>query len=314
MASGPPAAAAAPEATSAPHAAYAAEADSHAALAADEDGFVPMARMAEVLEFAVPLADAEDAVCAGGTGAKARLAAVLEELRVVQAERRDAMRAKPEVVELCQAAIEDGKQSTLLYDVSFGIIAKSSTAAMDRYHAAAAKLDSKVLQEAGHVQPLTELADLYEEAVRVRPAARTVMEGIERSTKAKLQPMGPLKRVSRASEKVVLRPEGTGGAENVCDIVRDMFECQSVDEMADVIELICNEPTIEVVRFKNRIDQPSNGWRDAMINYRVKGTTHVCELQVAHADMVMQRKRMGGHAAYATGRNATELLEFMGKL
>ena len=56
------------------------------------------------------------------------------------------------------------------------------------------------------------------------------------------------------------------------------------------------------------------GWRDAMINYRIKGTEHVCEVQITHTKMILQRKQMGGHGAYATGRNASELLEFMGKL
>ena len=38
------------------------------------------------------------------------------------------------------------------------------------------------------------------------------------------------------------------------------------------------------------------------------------ELQIAHTDMLMMRKRMGGHKIYASGRNARELLEFMNKL
>ena len=48
-----------------------------------------------------------------------------------------------------------------------------------------------------------------------------------------------------------------------------------------------------------------------MINYRVKGTTHVCEVQITHKNMIMQRKNMGGHEAYGQERNATEILEYM---
>ena len=123
---------------SAAHAAYAADAGSHTPIAADEEeGFVPMARTAEGVEFALPLAEAEDAVCRGVKGATAALATLIDELRVVQARRRDAMCAKPEVSELCAAAMADGEQNTQLYDLSFAIIAKRDASANSNYAAVA---------------------------------------------------------------------------------------------------------------------------------------------------------------------------------
>jgi hypothetical protein len=104
--------------------------------------------------------------------------------------------------------------------------------------------------------------------VAARPAARTAMEALGGLCRAKLQKMGPLKRMSRASEKLVLVPDGTGSAERICDVVRDMFECSSMAEMAELLRLIGASPNIEVVRFKDRIAHPSGGWRDAMLNYR----------------------------------------------
>jgi hypothetical protein len=34
-------------------------------------------------------------------------------------------------------------------------------------------------------------------------------------------------------------------------------------------------------------------------------------LQIAHTKMLLQRKQMGGHEAYACERNAREILEFL---
>ena len=111
---------------------------------------------------------------------------------------------------------------------------------------------------------------------------------------------------------MVLAPDGAGGAEKVCDIVRDMFVCENMGEVAGLIDVINSSDEIEVVRFKSRFEVASGGWRDAMINYRLKGSTHVCELQIGHAKMLLQRKNMGGHVAYGKERNARELLEFLG--
>ena len=39
---------------------------------------------------------------------------------------------------------------------------------------------------------------------------------------------------------------------------------------------------------------------------------HICELQVAHEQMLMARKGLPGHAVYNKVRNATELLALSG--
>ena len=154
------------------------------------------------------------------------------------------------------------------------------------------------------------LAELYAEAVAARPAARKAMEALNGLTTARLEPMGPLKRMSRASEKLVLQPDGEYSAAKICDIVRDMFVCKSMDDVTELLQLIGTSSKIEVVRFKDRFSITS-GWRDAMLNYRVKGSNHVCEVQITHQHMLVARKNLGGHDAYASERNARELLEFL---
>ena len=125
-------------------------------------------------------------------------------------------------------------------------------------------------------------------------------------------PACPFALGSRACEKVVLAPDGSAAGERICDIVRDMFECKSMDDVAMVLHLIAACKDIEIVRFKDRFAEPSAGWRDAMVNYRVKGSHHVCEVQICHQQLLVCRKQLGGHESYAQERNAREVLEFLG--
>ena len=105
-------------------------------------------------------------------------------------------------------------------------------------------------------------------------------------------------------------------AKRICDIVRLMFVCQTSDDMATLLDLISKAKDIEVVRFKDRITEPSGGWRDAMINFRIvhEGYSHICEVQIVHKKMAMCRQKdgLGGHDEYARERNAREILHFLG--
>ena len=113
----------------------------------------------------------------------------------------------------------------------------------------------------------------------------------------------------------MLQPEGSGGAKKICDIVRDMFECDNMATVAELLKRVANCPEIEVVRFKDRVTNHSNGWRDAMINYKVKGTDHdhICEVQIVHEKMLKARVHFGGHGEYGRDRNAREILEYLGE-
>jgi len=266
-----------------------------------------------VLELAPELAECEAAVCHGREDSGKRLAAKLLELKAVQERLRDGLCQQEGVVAMCHEAIAVGAENVALYDNVFKIVSRQDAIGLAEYQREAAALTAKCDQAALEcTQAQGDLSALYEEAAAARPAARAAMEALNSLGRASLQKMGPLKRMSRASEKIVLQPDGSGGAERICDVVRDMFECASFTEMAELVKLIVASPAIEIIRSKDRIAHPSGGWRDAMINYRVKGTTHVCELQIVHRKMLMARKDLGGHEAYGYERNAREVLEYMG--
>ena len=142
---------------------------------------------------------------------------------------------------------------------------------------------------------------------------------------------------SRACEKIVLqnrdvlktssvkgswwhKPSGARGAERICDIVRFMFVCKTLKDMATLLDLIRESPDIKVVRFKDRIENPSGSWRDAMINFRLRKepspfSNHICEVQIVHEKMALCRRKdgLGGHDEYVQQRNACETLEYLGE-
>ena len=115
----------------------------------------------------------------------------------------------------------------------------------------------------------------------------------------------------------MLQPRGQDGAKNICDIVRFMFVCKTLNDMATLLNQIRDSPDIKVVRFKDRIKNPSGGWRDAMINFCVTKPDcphHICEVQIVHQKMALCRRKdgLGGHDEYAQERNAREILEHLG--
>ena len=77
-----------------------------------------------------------------------------------------------------------------------------------------------------------------------------------------------------------------------------------------ITEAIC------LVRCKGRFGRPtSGGWADIMLNFHFEDDaewTHVCEIQLVHAELYSVRKNMGAHGSYTEFRAALELCEKVG--
>ena len=77
-----------------------------------------------------------------------------------------------------------------------------------------------------------------------------------------------------------------------------------------ITEAIC------LVRCKGRFGRPtSGGWADIMMNFHFEDDaewTHVCEIQLMHAELYSVRKNMGSHRSYQEFRAALELCEKVG--
>ena len=69
---------------------------------------------------------------------------------------------------------------------------------------------------------------------------------------------------------------------------------------------------IEIVRVEGRFTS-EGGWRDMMINCKLRGDGHCCEVQICHHMMLTApctaRKGLPGRIIYGRVRNAKELFE-----
>ncbi len=114
-------------------------------------------------------------------------------------------------------------------------------------------------------------------------------------------------------EKATLNVKDPGNVRGIFDVVRGMATCPTLGAVADVLNKLATCEDIEPVRCKERFfTAPSQGgWRDCMVCFVIKGDVnrHVCELQIAHRDMLVARKGLPGHAVYNRIRNASELLD-----
>jgi ankyrin repeat protein len=119
-----------------------------------------------------------------------------------------------------------------------------------------------------------------------------------------------LKKASRIQQKWWLR----GDVVSICDVVRALATVPTFDELLAVHIFLMGCREIEVVDFKDRLNQPtSGGWADLVYLFRINGSTgHICELQLALEPLVTARSSLHGHAAYASARHKIEILSSLG--
>jgi hypothetical protein len=123
----------------------------------------------------------------------------------------------------------------------------------------------------------------------------------------------PLKHLYRCMEKACFKVgENRYHAETVCDIVRCIVECANCTLMAEVLQAILVCEGVRVVRVKDRANNPTSmNWMDIMLNITMADDVndHICEIQIVHHKMLVQRTELDGHETYAQLRAATEILE-----
>ena len=124
-----------------------------------------------------------------------------------------------------------------------------------------------------------------------------------------------IKDFMRLQEKLGFTPEGQWNAEHVFDVARGGIQVMSWEQFRTIVEFIASEhdKEIEIHRVEDRLSNPTpGGWADVMINFAFVGDPnhHLCEIQIFHAKMFLQRKDMGGHELYGQSRTISELVEF----
>lgn len=117
----------------------------------------------------------------------------------------------------------------------------------------------------------------------------------------------PLKGFLRIVEKLILRPAGG----DPWDVVRVQIECPTLDMMLDAVEMISEDPNVQVIEINDRFERPTaGGWAD--ISMYVSWLSDDCkdvvaEIQLVHSEMMTARKGLKVNDSYDKGRFESEL-------
>jgi hypothetical protein len=176
----------------------------------------------------------------------------------------------------------------------------------------------------------------YHHANQVSGKFATLLNGIGEMVQGAEVLVAPLKLPYRALEKMALEEsDRKWTARCVMDIGRGAINCPDTGQMTKTLEyldactsdvrnqtrpndyrdLLLHLPEIQVVRVKNRFENPTKGgWADIFINFvfAQDENRHVHELQVQHSNLVHIRKRLGEDARYANLRVLAEILQTAG--
>ena len=213
--------------------------------------------------------------------------------------------SEEDIVPRCLEIIEIGQYKfEPVYNSTFAAISSGEEAGLKECSDAVRRLIG-ASQGKLATQKSDDVVQLYAAAASIREQVRQLMKVVAGETGAELaeipekaQRRHGLKQIVRIVEKCALRPDKPGKAELVCDIVRDMFTVSSMEQMAKVAVALLSRSEIgeiAIVRVKDRNAEPSaGGWRDIMINFVLVSdeNAHVCEVQLVHKKMLLQRKEM----------------------
>jgi hypothetical protein len=172
----------------------------------------------------------------------------------------------------------------------------------------------------------------YYHAMQARDKFCMLLHGIKDKLPDTDVVVAPLKLPYRALEKMALEDsDRRWTAHCVMDVGRGAIDCPNTGDMTRALRFLdaCTSetradpdsnmysglveqlPEIQIVRVKNRFEDPTKGgWADIFINFVFAGDSnrHVHELQIQHRKLVLVRKLWGEDARYA---NLRVLAEFM---
>jgi tetratricopeptide (TPR) repeat protein len=114
-----------------------------------------------------------------------------------------------------------------------------------------------------------------------------------------------LKGRERAVEKAdddYMKRKPPAGLSWVYDIVRGSIQFATAEKVQTCIELMQQDPSIRIVKAKNRFQNPSlTGYRDFNLHIQIDtndGFKHFCEIQIHHQEMKELNKELNSHMYY----------------
>ena len=164
-------------------------------------------------------------------------------------------------------------------------------------------------------QAVNDMGELYKQACNtdLTEDYDTFFKRVAEQTGGKFV-RAPRKTPMRGMEKTAFKKDEDTRwkCENVYDVQRGSISYPTMEGVKAGAEMICNSEEFEVLRLNDRLTEgkeTSSGWRDAMLNGRLDGLTHVVEIQLHHDQMVSIREDLGGHYLYSIFRSIVEALE-----
>lgn len=288
-----------------------------ARLPAELRGFTPISRLPEVQKHAAQLTDLESRLIRKPSSATA-LAGLRKGLELMSTSIGAAIAvrmAEDGIVAECDRVVQAGNEHFAgVYETVFKTIVTSEGIA--QYEEPCRRLQELAASQTAK-QRTRHIAELYCDALHSDHAFQSVIAQLAQSLPSvefHSTPRRP-KKTARMVEKVMLRPTEQGNAEGICDVLRAMAVCSSMDLLSQTLSelaTLAEAGTIIIVRVKDRIASPAaGGWRDAMVNFYMSTDPrrHIVELQIAHDSLLVARKGLPGHQVYARVRNASEILE-----
>eukprot|EP00729_Bicosta_minor_P006417 gene6417-2760_t len=182
------------------------------------------------------------------------------------------------------------------------------------------------------VQPESNILKLTNMCSIIMPHFKTAIEAIFATVqRIELDFRPETKALYRMAEKALLKGvksaanggDGTVQESNVldcsdiCDVVGCLVVCEDFRSMREAVEKLKEQTEQDVIvcEVKERWTSSSDGgWRDLICILAVGPQRIMCEVQVVHATMLVVRKRLDAHKAYAKYRSYFELLNFAGLL
>ena len=232
--------------------------------------------------------------------------------------------SQPGVAERLQAVVQAGRKDFNEIYRSVWDMVTHDTYGVDRYKAAVAGVIAAAAPHSEERQEAQSVAELLQHAGQCKQRFDDVVNdvvaqcqgGVANVATAFPQARIParLKKVSRIAEKLLLHPSGPiTDVGRIFDVVRGMIRCQTMTQVAEVLEQLTSQQGITIVRVKDRfIANPSpGGWRDCQVCFYLNGSDHhhICELQIVHESLYNRRAQLPGHVVYGRVRNAEEMLE-----
>ncbi|KAL3930054.1 MAG: hypothetical protein SGBAC_011936 [Bacillariaceae sp.] len=172
---------------------------------------------------------------------------------------------------------------------------------------------SQFQQQSIRGQPVKTLSELYEAAEQSKPIYQEIVKDIVRKFQSKhaettvgmvvnLSELKGKQRAQEIAEDDYAKRCPKPGLSWLYDIVRGSIEFTSAHHVIEFLELIQQEPSITIVKAKNRFREPSlTGYRDLNIQFQVdtgKGFYHTCELQIHHKAIKELDEELRTHKFY----------------